>query len=559
MTISLGLIIVTVIVVLIFFGAAQSILDRMHLTDTQALILLGIIFLGAFLPEIPLGRSVSVDIGGAIVPLGIAVYLLATAGTAKERTRGVLAALVTAAVIFTLEQVLPTDPGVLPIDIDPIWLPAIVAGIVGYAAGRSRRAAFIAGSTGLVLVDLFGALTNAIRGVPGAFIGIGSAGIFDGVIIGGVLAVVLAEIFGESREFLQGGPGEHPQELEEALTRPEKHDMSGSGVRNDDSKKPNTGAGSGVSTMSTLLVIFLSFGLIAGSAIYGPRIGGLGDELIDGSYFSMFDQQGNLITESSRRMFVDDEYIDGDNRWYQVVEVDGNKAIAKFLGLLDFADLGDSPVVDWLAMDDTVQEAFFGLFTQDQGKIAIYHTHNAESYVLDEGTESVNGRGGIHDVGRAFSEALEKEGFEAIYSDNMHLPHDRGAYRRSRRTALNLAKDQPEIIFDVHRDAVPPEVYSTEVDGEEMVGIKLVVGRQNPNRSANLQFAKELKAIADKEAPGLIKGIFFGKGNYNQDIGPKVLLLEVGAHSNAKASAEKAVAEFAKIVARYNEIHGNKD
>lgn len=83
MTISLGLIIVTVIVVLIFFGAAQSILDRMHLTDTQALILLGIIFLGAFLPEIPLGRSVSVDIGGAIIPLGIAVYLLATAGTAK--------------------------------------------------------------------------------------------------------------------------------------------------------------------------------------------------------------------------------------------------------------------------------------------------------------------------------------------------------------------------------------------------------------------------------------------------------------------------------------------
>ncbi len=48
----LGLIILSALAALILFGAAQRVLDRMHLTDTQALVVLGLIFIGSFI-DIP--------------------------------------------------------------------------------------------------------------------------------------------------------------------------------------------------------------------------------------------------------------------------------------------------------------------------------------------------------------------------------------------------------------------------------------------------------------------------------------------------------------------------
>ena len=67
-----------------------------------------------------------------------------------------------------------------------------------------------------------------------------------------------------------------------------------------------------------------------------------------------------------------------------------------------------------------------------------------------------------------------------------------------------------------------------------MTQIQFVVGRQNQNLGINRQYATSLKAVADQIFPGLIKGIFFGRGNYNQDLSPLNLLLEVGAHTNSR-------------------------
>jgi len=71
------------------------------------------------------------------------------------------------------------------------------------------------------------------------------------------------------------------------------------------------------------------------------------------------------------------------------------------------------------------------------------------------------------------------------------------------------------------------------------------VGRQNPNMKTNLQFAKDIKAYMDKNKPGLIKGIFIGRGDYNQDLSPRALLLEVGTHTNSRMRAEQGAAVFA--------------
>ena len=183
------------------------------------------------------------------------------------------------------------------------------------------------------------------------------------------------------------------------------------------------------------------------------------------------------------------------------------------------------------------------------GKVAIYHTHSDESYIPTDGKESILGAGGIYKVGDAFTSALKSKGMEVIQSDAKHDPHDDMAYERSRRTVIDLLKQQPDAIFDVHRDSTPPEVYKTNINGQDITKLQLVVGKYGATGKQIEDYALQIKANSDKQHPGLIKGIFFAKGgDYNQDLYPKSMLLEVGSHTNDRQSAEKGIALFADVI-----------
>ena len=111
--------------------------------------------------------------------------------------------------------------------------------------------------------------------------------------------------------------------------------------------------------------------------------------------------------------------------------------------------------------------------------------------------------------------------------DNKHDPHDAAVYSCWWRTAQALLKQGSAALLDVHRDAGGgAQVYTSDVHGERMAQIRLVVGRQNPNMQANKQFAQEIKRVTDEQHPNLIKGIFFARGGYNQDLTPRNLLLK---------------------------------
>ncbi|NLM45639.1 MAG: DUF1614 domain-containing protein [Firmicutes bacterium] len=213
---TIGMIILVAVAIIIYLGAAQRVLDRLRLSDRAALLFVGAMVVGGFLPDIPLSDNVAINIGGGIIPLVLAVYLIVRAGTAKERTRAVVAALVSAAAIYVAMKILPVEP-TYNYFLDPLYVFAILAGITGYLAGRSRRSAFIAGSMGLLLTDIFSRVEVALRGGSGRMV-IGGAGVFDAIVIGGLLALFLAEIFGEARERLQGGPStRRPADLVQGL------------------------------------------------------------------------------------------------------------------------------------------------------------------------------------------------------------------------------------------------------------------------------------------------------------------------------------------------------
>lgn len=277
----------------------------------------------------------------------------------------------------------------------------------------------------------------------------------------------------------------------------------------------------------------------------------------DGGYYTLVTPAGERVTETAVIIDVGDQYIDEENRIFEVVEVRGDEVVVEEKGTAEMPDVRDAldALEDSQRASGSALSGFARWLRAQAGggatnrTIGIYHTHNAESYVPTSGTDSKE-YGDIHRVGQALKDAFENMGYRVIWKDDSHLPHDGEAYLRSRRTAAEISRERPVTILDVHRDAIPRrDDYLATVDGEKMSQVRLVVGRQNQNRAANLEYAKRIKAIADQRYPGLVKGIFNARGNYNQDLGPRMLLLEFGTHVTSLEEALRSVEPMAEVIA----------
>ena len=213
MNMPIGMMMLLVVGVLVYFGIAHRILDRMRLTDKQALLFIAAIIVGSFI-DIPLMRTpveLSINVGGALLPALLAVWLIFKADETAERVRAIFATLLVAAAVSLGSRYLPYEPENM--FLDPKLIYGVSAGMIAYLAGRSRRSAFIGGVLGIVLSDIIHMVTIIRLGIPGTT-DIGGAGAFDVVIIAGIVAVMVAELVGETREKLQGGPilGSHRPE-----------------------------------------------------------------------------------------------------------------------------------------------------------------------------------------------------------------------------------------------------------------------------------------------------------------------------------------------------------
>jgi len=278
----------------------------------------------------------------------------------------------------------------------------------------------------------------------------------------------------------------------------------------------------------TLLLIFI---LSSPTIIADDFIGHLEESVVN-----VYTRDGKYIFATAMGVSVGDRYINEENIEYVVEMVNGNRAIA--------VEKGKVNLLEGVVAKKGENIKLTPLAANGNKLIGLYFTHNGESYL--PGPVNIKGQGEIHEVGEVLKAALEERGIQVVKMDNIHLPHDGAAYERSRDTAIDIAQKRPDAIFDVHRDAIPrKEEYLKNINGQLVSRVRLVVGRQNPNRSVNDKFARQLKAITDQKYPGLIKGIFYGQGNYNQTIAPHSLLLEFGTHVTTKEQAQAS----AKMIA----------
>ena len=252
-------------------------------------------------------------------------------------------------------------------------------------------------------------------------------------------------------------------------------------------------------------------------------------------------ENGTVLTRICYEPTVGDAYISGENRVYEVVRISGDSAILKETGTIDLPD------VSWIGVDSALPVSALG----QERRIALYCTHSDESYEPSDGLYSDPDRGSIYEIAHLLADALGEDGVEAEVADDTHHPHDAGAYRRSRQTAVQLLKSMPDALFDIHRDGIPdPDEYAVKIGGHEVSKIRLLVGRGNQNMEVNKQFALQIKAVADKVYPGLIKDIYMGKGTYNQDLAPHSLLFECGTYTLEKERVAASMPLLGDVVTR---------
>jgi uncharacterized membrane protein len=129
----------------------------------------------------------AVNVGGAIVPVCISVYLLVKTGLYFQSV------IATGCMAVAAHRMAKPIPGVgiaLPFFLPPV-LAAIISVIVAY--NSAPVVAYIAGSLGtLIGADILNLKKISHLGAPIA--SIGGAGTFDGVFLSGILAVLLSAL-----------------------------------------------------------------------------------------------------------------------------------------------------------------------------------------------------------------------------------------------------------------------------------------------------------------------------------------------------------------------------
>ncbi len=252
--------------------------------------------------------------------------------------------------------------------------------------------------------------------------------------------------------------------------------------------------------------------------------------------YNIVDENGNVI-DVREGAEIGDYFVLSNLKAYEIKNINNKKNIAEAEYLGEF----DAPKIEF---SDNVQ-----LINGKQNKtIGFYMSHNDESYVEGDGTDSVYGEGGIHDITNALAQNLCDLGVDTTVDETLHLPHDSGAYTRSKITAQELLNDNLNYIFDIHRDGAPKNAFVTDCDGKECCQIRIVVGQNNENQEENLNLATNIFAVGNKLYPNLFKDIYFGKGSYNQNLTNNALLFEMGSHEVPKNLVLEAVPKLAEVV-----------
>lgn len=199
-------------------------------------------------------------------------------------------------------------------------------------------------------------------------------------------------------------------------------------------------------------------------------------------------------------------------------------------------------------------------------RVYIYNTHQLENYNTKH-LEIYNIRPNVMMASYMLKEKLNNLGIptiveEANITEFMRINHWKHAdsYKASRIFILDAKNkyDTLEYYIDIHRDSVRRDHSTVKINGKNYARTLLLVGLDNPNYTGNLKVVEEINKIIEKRYPSLSRGILKKQGAgvdgvYNQDISPKMILLEVGGVDNNIEDVLNTIEAFSKVFYEYLE------
>ena len=169
-----------------YFNIPVAELPGEHIASGREIAFYGMHYVVPVVVEWP-GTVIAVNVGGALIPGGMSIYLLAQQ---HLWVRGIVATGCVAVVCHLLARPIPGLGIALP-----VFVPAITTAVVALLLSRRHAAplAYIGGTLGtLIGADLLN--LGSIRGLGAPVASIGGAGTFDGVFLTGIVAVLFASL-----------------------------------------------------------------------------------------------------------------------------------------------------------------------------------------------------------------------------------------------------------------------------------------------------------------------------------------------------------------------------
>ncbi len=488
--------------------------------------------------------------------------MLVSCGWSRDLLRAFIGTILVAGIVYGLDWILPSATAEEVI-VDNTFVYGIVAGIVAYALGRSRRNAFVCAVFGISLAQIIQWIINWCLDTP-TVLGLGVGGAFGTYVIAILISVGLCEFLG--RAFTCAKSDEQKKEFNYKThtydsekngklvveKNIEKTEPSKKAVKQEIARKQTKAVKAGsnkIKTAKTVIKSIVILLMVASLFMFGnlPNTLAFATEDVK-SYYTVYDytNKDQVILVKGGEVENGDLYLSGDNKLYQICNVNSNTktAYAKYIRDEELPEYNISSVYN------QEQSTSNKNIAKAAGKkyVGMYHTHNDECYYTPDGTDSVYGEGGIHDVGAKLKENFNALDISVEYNESLHLPHNSGAYTRSQVTAKALLNKGVDAIFDIHRDSTPRSEYLTTVNGVQMSKVRMVIGSSNQNYEANKNFAYSIKSYADKAYPNLIKDIYMGGGNYNQQLTGFAMLFEMGCENIEKSLVLNSCEPLAKTL-----------
>jgi stage II sporulation protein P len=146
---------------------------------------------------------------------------------------------------------------------------------------------------------------------------------------------------------------------------------------------------------------------------------------------------------------------------------------------------------------------------------------------------------GITLAGEEIVKTLSQYGVRAVQDLTIHdYPDQPKSYIKSKVTAKRLLEENPDlkVLIDLHRDAGIAKKQTVTIGGREAAKLLFIMGNgqriPNPHWQENYALARRIANRLNEKYPGLVKEVRLKDGNFNQNLSPRAILVEVGSDKN---------------------------